>query len=144
MKTSVTKSPAKATTTKIVKAKNVKISKFDKLTNRINELKAKEQKEGLNLTETKSLVNCLQQIEDKSPSQVFNKLNRAKGEIKTYIKQCLGKSSMPSYNEFKAELEKKNKQMFSLWDGLNVLGKFNKLAATKTKVERQNKAVASK
>lgn len=139
--TNVTKSPAKATNTKIVKAK---ISKFDRLTNRINELKAKEQKEGLNLTETKSLVNCLHQIEDKSPSQVFNKLTKAKGEIKIYIAQCLGKSQMPSYNEFKAELDKKNKQMFSLWDGLNVLGKFNKLASTKTKVERQNKAVANK
>ena len=139
--TNVTKSPAKATNTKIVKAK---ISKFDRLTNRINELKAKEQKEGLNLTESKSLVNCLHQIEDKSPSQVFNKLTKAKGEIKIYIAQCLGKSQMPSYNEFKAELDKKNKQMFSLWDGLNVLGKFNKLASTKTKVERQNKAVANK
>ena len=143
MKTAV-KSTAKkvtATTTKVTEA--VKLSSLDKKLIRLGELKAKKEKEGLNLSELKSLVNTLIMLEDKSPSAVFNRLTKAKGEIAENVKLVLGKSAMPSYNEFLAELTKKNKALYSTWDGINVLAKFNKAVQLKTKAEKQNKAVAA-
>lgn len=132
---------ATATTTKVTDA--VKLSSFDKKMIRLGELKAKKEKEGLNLAELKSLVNTLIMLEDKSPSAVFNRLTKAKGEIAENVKLVLGKSAMPSYNEFLAELTKKNKALYSTWDGINVLAKFNKAVQLKTKAEKQNKAVAA-
>lgn len=132
---------ATATTTKVTDA--VKLSSLDKKLIRLGELKAKKEKEGLNLSELKSLVNTLIMLEDKSPSAVFNRLTKAKGEIAENVKLVLGKSAMPSYNEFLAELTKKNKALYSTWDGINVLAKFNKAVQLKTKAEKQNKAVAA-
>lgn len=130
-----------ATTTKVTEA--VKLSSLDKKLIRLGELKAKKEKEGLNLSELKSLVNTLIMLEDKSPSAVFNRLTKAKGEIAENVKLVLGKSAMPSYNEFLAELTKKNKALYSTWDGINVLAKFNKAVQLKTKAEKQNKVVAA-
>lgn len=132
---------ATATTTKVTDA--VKLSSLDKKLIRLGELKAKQEKEALNIAELKSLVNTLLMLEDKNPSQLYNKLSKAKGEIAANVKLMLGKSPMPSYIEFLAELTKKNKALYSNWDGINVLAKFNKVAQTKTKAEKQNKAVAA-
>lgn len=132
---------ATATTTKVTEA--VKLSSLDKKLIRLGELKAKQEKEALNIAELKSLVNTLLMLEDKNPSQLYNKLSKAKGEIAANVKLMLGKSPMPSYIEFLAELTKKNKTLYSNWDGINVLAKFNKVAQTKTKAEKQNKAVAA-
>lgn len=135
------KTAAKKTTTKVVEA--TKLSSFDKKMMRLDALKTKQQAEGLNLAELKSLVNTLIMLEDKSPSAVYNRLNKAKGEIATNVKLVLGKSKMPSYLEFLAEITKKPKALYSTWDGINVLARFNKLAVTKTKVEAQNKKTAA-
>lgn len=135
------KAAAKKTTTKVVEA--AKLSSFDKKMMRLDALKTKQQAEGLNLAELKSLVNTLIMLEDKSPSAVYNRLNKAKGEIATNVKLVLGKSKMPSYLEFLAEITKKPKALYSTWDGINVLARFNKLAVTKTKVEAQNKKTAA-
>lgn len=130
-----------ATTTKVTEA--VKLSSLDKKLIRLGELQAKQEKEALNIAELKSLVNTLLMLEDKNPSQLYNKLSKAKGEIAANVKLMLGKSPMPSYIEFLAELTKKNKPLYSNWDGINVLAKFNKVAQTKTKAEKQNKVVAA-
>lgn len=135
------KTAAKKTTTKVVDA--AKLSSFDKKMMRLDALKTKQQAEGLNLAELKSLVNTLIMLEDKSPSAVYNRLNKAQGEIADNVKLVLGKSKMPSYLEFLAEITKKPKAMYSVWDGINVLARFNKLAVTKTKVEAQNKKTAA-
>ena len=141
MKTINKTKEVKATTTKVIEA--VKLSSLDKKMIRLGELKAKKESEGLNLSELKSLVNTLLMLEDKNPSQLYNKLSKAKGEIAANVKLMLGKSPMPSYIEFLAELTKKNKPLYSNWDGINVLAKFNKVAQTKTKAEKQNKVVAA-
>jgi hypothetical protein len=130
-----------ATTTKVTEA--VKLSSLDKKLIRLGELQAKQKSEALNIAELKSLVNTLLMLEDKNPSQLYNKLSKAKGEIAANVKLMLGKSPMPSYIEFLAELTKKNKPLYSNWDGINVLAKFNKVAQTKTKAEKQNKVVAA-
>jgi hypothetical protein len=132
---------ATATTTKVTDA--VKLSSLDKKLIRLGELQAKQKSEALNIAELKSLVNTLLMLEDKNPSQLYNKLSKAKGEIAANVKLMLGKSPMPKYGEFLAELTKKNKPLYSNWDGINVLAKFNKVAQTKTKAEKQNKAVAA-
>ena len=141
MKATQNKTAKKVTTTKIVEA--TKLSTFDKKMMRLDALKTKQQSEGLNLAELKSLVNTLIMLEDKSPSAVYNRLNKAQGEIADNVKLVLGKSKMPSYIEFLAEITKKPKALYSTWDGINVLAKFNKLAVTKTKVEAQNKKTAA-
>ena len=130
-----------ATTTKVTEA--VKLSSLDKKLIRLGELQAKQKSEALNIAELKSLVNTLLMLEDKNPSQLYNKLSKAKGEIAANVKLMLGKSPMPSYIEFLAELTKKNKPLYSNWDGIKVLAKFNKVAQTKTKAEKQNKVVAA-
>lgn len=141
MKATQNKTAKKVTTTKIVEA--TKLSTFDKKMMRLDALKTKQQNEGLNLAELKSLVNTLIMLEDKSPSAVYNRLNKAQGEIADNVKLVLGKSKMPSYIEFLAEITKKPKALYSTWDGINVLARFNKLAVTKTKVEAQNKKTAA-
>jgi hypothetical protein len=141
MKATQNKTAKKVTTTKIVEA--TKLSTFDKKMMRLDALKTKQQSEGLNLAELKSLVNTLIMLEDKSPSAVYNRLNKAQGEIADNVKLVLGKSKMPSYIEFLAEITKKPKALYSTWDGINVLARFNKLAVTKTKVEAQNKKTAA-
>lgn len=138
-KTQTTKKAA--TTTKVTAA--VKLSSLDKKLIRLGELQAKQKSEALNIAELKSLVNTLLMLEDKNPSQLYNKLSKAKGEIAANVKLMLGKSPMPKYVDFLAELTKKNKPLYSNWDGINVLAKFNKVAQTKTKAEKQNKVVAA-
>ena len=135
------KTAAKKTTTKVVDGN--KLTAFDKKMMRFNALKEKEEKETLNLAEIKSLLNTLMTIEDKSPSAVYNRLNKKDGDISKYVKLALGKSKMPSYLEFLAEITKKPKPLYCNWDGINVLAKFNKLAVTQTKVEAQNKKTAA-
>ena len=141
MKTKTQNTAKKVTTTKVVNAN--KLSSFDKKMMRLDALKTKQQAEGLNLAELKSLVNTLIMLEDKSPSAVYNRLNKTKGEIADNVKLVLGKSKMPSYAEFLEEITKKPKALYSTWDGINVLARFNKLAVTKTKVEAQNKKTAA-
>jgi hypothetical protein len=141
MKTKTQNTAKKVTTTKVVNA--TKLSSFDKKMMRLDALKTKQQAEGLNLAELKSLVNTLIMLEDKSPSAVYNRLNKAQGEIADNVKLVLGKSKMPSYAEFLEEITRKPKALYSTWDGINVLAKFNKLAVTKTKVEAQNKKTAA-
>ena len=132
---------ATATTTKVTDS--VKLSSLDKKMIRLGELKAKQEKEALNLVEIKSVLNILLMLEDKNPSQLYNKLNNAKGEIKQYVKLALGKSPMPKYGEFLAELTKKHKPLYANYDGITVLTRFNKAAQLKTKAEKQNKVVAA-
>jgi len=132
---------ATTTTTKVVEA--TKLTSYEKRMIRLGELKAKKENEGLNISELKSLVNTLMTIEDKSPSAVYNRLTKAKGEIAENVKLVLGKSPMPTYVQFLEEMTKKNKALYSNWDGISVLAKFNKLAQTATKVEKQNKKVSA-
>ena len=132
---------ATATTTKETETK--KLSRLDKKLIRLGELKAKKEKEALNIVEIKSVLNILLMLEDKNPSQLYNKLSKAKGEIKEYVKLALGKSPMPKYGEFLAELTKKHKPLYANYDGITVLTKFNKAAQLKPKAEKQNKAVAA-
>ena len=142
-------SPAKAiennvptTTTKIVEAK--KLTKYEKTKQKFETLKGKKDK---TTTEVRSLMSAYLQLEDKTPSAIFNKLKKSYGkssEISSEVKLALGKSKFPTYQEFITKLTAKNKQWYSNWDGIMVLTSFNKVAKTNTKVKNQNKKEAAK
>jgi hypothetical protein len=118
-----------------------KLTKFERTTLKVATLKEKQDKTSIEL---KSLINLMLQLEDKTASAVYNKLSKAKGELKEYINIALGKSKFPTYKDFVTELVKKEKQWYSNWDGINVLTSFNKVAKTNTKVQRQNKKELAK
>jgi hypothetical protein len=142
-------SPAKAiennvptTTTKIVEAK--KLTKYEKTKQKFETLKSKKDK---TTTEVRSLMSAYLQLEDKTPSAIFNKLKKSydkSSEISSEVKLALGKSKFPTYQEFITKLTAKNKQWYSNWDGIIVLTSFNKVAKTNTKVKNQNKKEAAK
>ena len=143
------KSPAKAiktnvptTTTTIVEAK--KLTKYEKTKLKFEALKIKQNK---TTTEVRSLMSAYLQLEDKTPSAIFNKLKKSYGknsEISSEVKLALGKSKFPTYQEFITKLTAKNKQWYSNWDGIIVLTSFNKVAKINTKVKNQNKKEAAK
>lgn len=132
------------TTTKIVKSDVVKLTKAQRIKFTIERLEQKRATETLTLQELKVLLNAKMHLEDKSPSAVWNRLTKANSEIAPLVKEALGKSKMPDYKTFITELTAKNKEMYSNWDGINVLTKFNRASAIKTKVAKQNKKEATK
>lgn len=107
----------------------------------INKLQEKAKKETLTTYELKRLVNAKLYIENKSLSKVYKELQKPSEEIKPLIAQMLGKNKFPTFAEF---AEKANGTYFSTWKGLTILCKFNLNAERKTKVARQNKAIAKK
>lgn len=124
----------KNTTNKVSKAISSKLDAIKKL-----ETKAK--KESLTTFELKRLVNAKMYLENKSLSKVYKELSNPNDEIKPLIDKMLGKSKFPTFAQFKA---KAKGEYFSTWKGLTILCKFNLIANTKTKLERQNKAIAKK
>lgn len=128
------KTSKKTTTNKVSQAITKKIAA-------INKLEAKGEKDGLTTFELKRLVNAKMYLENKSLSKVYKELSNPNEEIKPLIDKMLGKSKFPTFAQFKA---KANGQYFSTWKGLTILCKFNLIANTKTKLEKQNKEIAKK
>lgn len=103
-----------------------------------------DSKPELTIQETKYKANALMFFECKSLSKIFNELTKSKNdEVLQLVKDILGSSTMPSFKAF-SEKAKEGQKFFSLWDGFNILAKFNKKAQTKKRVERQNKLTAKK
>lgn len=125
------------TTKNINKVSKAISSKLDA----IKKLETKAKKESLTTYEIKRLVNAKMYLENKSLSKVYKELSNPNEEIKPLIDKMLGKSKFPTFAQFKA---KANGQYFSTWKGLTILCKFNLIANTKTKLEKQNKEIAKK
>jgi len=103
-----------------------------------------DSKPELTIQETKYKANALMFFECKSLSKVFNELTKSKNaEVIALVKDIIGASTMPSFKAF-SEKAKEGQRFFSLWDGFNILAKFNKKAQLKKRVERQNKSTAKK
>jgi hypothetical protein len=122
------------------------------------ELKATQSERVLYHTENKALLVATISIQEKTASQIYNKLNNAykittknasseQLEIKTLIQAVKGsKKVFPNYLEFCEKLAKgknNDKMFFSVNDGVNAIAKLN-LKPLKAKIVRQNKAVAKK
>lgn len=80
------------------------------------------------------LTNANDKLENKSLSNVFKKVKELNETQKAGI---LGKSKFPTFKDFK-DVAKDGKNLFSFYDGLMMLRKFNKVETIKTKVKRQN------
>lgn len=93
--------------------------------------------------ETLRLVNQMYKIENRSLSKIYRELANPTQEIKILISEMLGKSQFPTFAQFKAKA-KKGQVYFSIYSGLLIVKQFNKIARTRAKVKRQNKATASK
>ena len=106
----------------------------------IERLVAKKESEGLNTQETVFLVNNKHKIESKSASYVYRLMQDMDAGERADI---LGNSSLPSFKEFTGKLNKDQK-FFTYFNGLQVLAKFNKAAAIKTKLDKQGGKIEKK
>lgn len=93
--------------------------------------------------ETLRLINQMYKIENRSLSKIYRELANPTQEIKVLISEMLGKSEFPTFAQFKAKA-KKGQIYFSVYSGLLIVKQFNKIAKTRSKVARQNKATANK
>ena len=94
--------------------------------------------------ERQRIINILVFFDNRNLSQVYKMLTKSENPaIVQEVTLMLGKSEMPSFKLFKAKA-KDGKTEFTVWDGLQMLRKFNKVEQTKKRVQRQNKAQAKK
>jgi len=125
-------------------SKTVKISDAPKWATKsietINTLKAKKERSQF---ETLRLVNQMYKIENRSLSKIYKDLSSPSQEIQSLISEILGKSQFPTFAQFKAKA-KKEQIYFSVYSGLLIVKQFNKIAKTRSKVAKQNKATAKK
>ncbi len=97
----------------------------------IQTLKGKKQKSSFDWVR---LTNATDKLENKSLSNVFKKVKELSETQKSGI---LGKSKFPDFKDFK-DVAKEGKNLFSFYEGLMMLRKFNKVETIKTRVKRQN------
>tara|TARA_R110000868_G_C10770943_1_gene754714 strand:- start:103 stop:483 length:381 start_codon:yes stop_codon:yes gene_type:complete len=111
--------------------------------------KAKESIKVLSNKETRTnyesvrLANAIFKVESKTLSKVYKELKIADGDLKNAINEVLGKKTLPTFAEFRTKA-KDGKELFSVWDGLNMLSKFNVKAQLAKKAKTQQKREAKK
>jgi len=134
-----TNAKIKALTSELI-AKGEKKGKAKKLAT-LKVLQAKKVKTEF---ERQRIINILVFFDNRNLSQVYKMLTKSENPaIMDEVNQMLGKSEMPSFKAFKAKA-KEGKTEFTVWDGLQMLRKFNKVVQTAKRVQRQNKAQAKK
>ena len=101
----------------------------------IETLKAKESRTSY---ESVRLANAIYKIESKTLSKVYKELSTSEGELKQIVTEILGGSKFPTFKEF-ASKAKEGKESFSVWNGLQMLAKFNVKAEQLKKAARQQK-----
>ncbi len=106
----------------------------------INTLNAKQDRTQFDAVR---LANQMYKIENRSLSKIYKELANPSAEIQSLISEILGKSQFPTFAQFKAKA-KKGQIYFSVYSGLLIVKQFNKIARTRSKVARQNKATANK
>lgn len=138
-RTNATNAKIKALTEKLIQ-EGEKKGKAKKLAT----LKVLQSKKVKTEFERQRIINILIFFESRTLSQVYKTITKTENAaIALEVSEMLGKSAMPSFKLFKAKA-KEGKTEFTVWDGLQMLRKFNKVAQTKKRVIRQNKAQAKK
>jgi len=110
------------------------VSGYQKVVNTTIELQNKEEKSQHDYVR---IANNLFKIEDKTLSQVYKRIKNAEGDVKEAIDSILGKSKLPTFKEFAEAIKPNANKLYSVWNGLLTLKKFNKIETTRTKVARQ-------
>ena len=100
-------------------------------------------KETLTQFEKVRKANAIYKVESRSLSKIYKDLKSAEGDLKEAIADVLGKKTLPTFPEF-ASKAKEGKELFSIWDGLNMLSKFNLKAEHAKKAAKQQKREAKK
>ena len=152
--TQVSKNTGKnvATNTKLVKVENInealkivdksaKSKKQIETEQRILTLESKQLKQALTKQELTWLANAEEKLESKTITRVYREIElkfKAKNDT---IVRMIGASKFPTFKEWAEKMPIKSQ--YSYWDGVCCLVKFNKIATTATKVQRQNKQVAA-
>jgi len=144
-----TKNAKKATSTKvaIVDVKGVLpvLSEKSKsqiaLEERIQSLELKQSTEGLTRIELVYLANAYEKRECKSITRVYREIQLKFKAKDSTILAIIGKSEFPTFKQWGELMPMKHQ--YSYFDGVRTLSKFNKVAVTKGKVEKQNKVVAA-
>ena len=94
--------------------------------------------------ERQRIINILIFFESRTLSQVYKTITKTENKaIQVEVSAMLGKSKMQSFAQFKTKA-KDGKTEFTVWDGLQMLRKFNKVELTQKRVNRQNKTQALK
>lgn len=112
-----------------------------KLVGNIAKLKAKKDR---TQHENVRLANSLFKAEDKSLSQIYKKIKNAEGATAKVVQEILGKNKMPSFKAFNEAIKQNENGLYSVWNGLSTLKKFNVSAQQKAKAKRQEKNQAKK
>lgn len=111
-----------------------------KVEQRIKELEVIQSQRSLTTQELTWLENARIKLESRSISHVYKYL---KNELPSERRKALlGKSTMPSFKEFAEKAP--NKHLYSYWDGLRTLVKFNNAAKQQDRAVKQNKVTAKK
>lgn len=139
VKTNTKKEVTKKTTKQLIK-KTQSPKWFEKANATIKALNDKENRTQFDAVR---LANQMYKIENRSLSKVYRELQKPSAEIKPIIKEILGKSKFPTFAEFSAKA-KEGQIFFSIYSGLLMLKKFNRIEQTRAKVKRQNKTTAKK
>ena len=100
-------------------------------------------KETLTQFEKVRKANAIYKVESRSLSNIHRQLKMAQGDLKDAITDVLGKKTLPSFPEF-ASKAKEGQELFTIWDGLNMLSKFNVKAQHAKKAAKQQKREAKK
>ena len=94
--------------------------------------------------ERQRIINILIFFDNRTLSQVWRMLTKSDNKaIQEEVKFMLGKSKFPQFKEWSLKA-RDGKTEFTVWDGLQMLRKFNKVEQTQKRVKRQNKAQALK
>jgi len=95
-----------------------------------------KEKETLTQYEKVRKANAIYKVESRCLSKIYKDLKTAEGDLKEAIADILGKKTLPTFPEF-ASKAKEGKELFSIWDRLNMLSKFNKKAMQQKKAAKQ-------
>ena len=86
--------------------------------------------------ESVRLANALYKKESRTLSKIYKELSKAEGELSEVISEILGEYKFPEFKEF-VKKAPEGKEYFSIWNGLNMIKKFNLKAEQKKKAAKQ-------
>lgn len=95
----------------------------------------------LTMRELIYLANAEEKLESKTISRVYRELELKYKAGNERLLLMLGKGDFPTFKDWASKMPVKNQ--YSYYSGLECLAKFNNVAKTATKVQRQNKKVAA-
>ena len=117
---------------------------FNKVLSTIETLSTKEVR---NNFESIRLANAQHKKDRVGLSRIHKDLMNAEGDMAKWVSEVLGDYEFPTFKQFATKtniFKDKDKDRFSVYDGLRMLSKFNKKAQHAKKAAKQQKREAKK